>query len=166
MSKTLLLIDNVAFAKKREQLDGHLTLSDCQRLTELLNTEADVKVASGTIQYNLQGDTNSLGQHQLHLSIEADLTATCQRCLSPMQLKLDLQFHYLITNIESDQPEESDEIDLQEPSPAMDLLSLIEDEVIMAVPIAPTHKQNCGPQVTTSGEKPNPFAVLKGFIKP
>jgi uncharacterized protein len=48
----------------------------------------------------------------------------------------------------------------------MDVVQLIEDEIIMALPIAPTHEQNCGPQVMQSGEKPNPFAVLKGLIKP
>lgn len=166
MRKTSLLIDNIAFAKKREELNGHLTLGDCERLAELLNAEAGAKAASDTIQFTLQGDTNSLGQHQLHLSIETDLTATCQRCLTPMPLILKLQYHYLITSVETDQPEESDDIDLQEPSLAMDLLSLIEDEIIMALPIAPTHEDNCGPQVTQSGEKPNPFAALKGLIKP
>ena len=47
----------------------------------------------------------------------------------------------------------------------MDIAALIEDEIIMALPIAPMHEVICGEVVTQSGEKPNPFAVLKGIIK-
>lgn len=166
MSKAILLIDNVAFAKIRDQIEGHLTIEQCTRLKELLNADIHNKVATDTINYQLQGEVDDLGQPHLRLFIQADLTATCQRCLEPMQLNLNRQYHYMITSVESEQLEDSDDIDLQEPSPAMDLLSLIEDEIIMAVPIAPTHEQNCGPQITQSGEKPNPFAALKGLIKP
>jgi len=47
----------------------------------------------------------------------------------------------------------------------MDLLTLIEDEIIIATPIAPLHEGNCAHGTMQSGEKPNPFAVLKGLIK-
>jgi uncharacterized protein len=47
----------------------------------------------------------------------------------------------------------------------MDLQKLIEDEIIMATPIAPTHEGHCAQGTMQSGEKPNPFAVLKGLIK-
>jgi uncharacterized protein len=52
----------------------------------------------------------------------------------------------------------------------MDLVALIEDEMLMALPIAPVHAEDCNDNlhngVAESGEKPNPFAVLKGLIKP
>jgi uncharacterized protein len=163
MSKTSITIDNVAFAKKREQLEGNLTLEQCARLAEL--TRAKTHHAD-TIYYNLRGEPDNMGRPHLNLAIRADLTVTCQRCLEPMALNLNRQYHYMITDIESDDPEDSDDIDFQEPSSAMDVIQFIEDEIIMALPIAPTHEHNCGPQVTESGEKPNPFAVLKGLIKP
>jgi uncharacterized protein len=47
----------------------------------------------------------------------------------------------------------------------MDVIALIEDELIMAMPIAPTHNHDCVKLVTQSGEKPNPFAVLKDLVK-
>ncbi len=56
--------------------------------------------------------------------------------------------------------------DLLQANANMDLAALIEDEVIMALPIAPTHENACVELVTQSGEKPNPFAALKGLIKP
>lgn len=83
-----------------------------------------------------------------------------------MPLKMKLDFNYLITDIDDTDVEDSDDIDLQEPSQTMDLIALIEDEIIMAMPIAPIHEEDCGAIATQSGEKPNPFAVLKGLIKP
>ncbi len=165
MSKPSLIIDNIAFAKKHEKLQSELTLNDCPRLTALL-VESAGGSHEGSIQYILEGETNSLGQHILHLSLTAQLNVKCQRCLEAMPLSLDLEYQYLITSIASDQPEESDDVDLQEPSADMDIAALIEDEVIMALPFAPTHAEACGPQVTQSGEKPNPFAALKGLLKP
>ncbi len=88
-----------------------------------------------------------------------------------MPLILALNFNYSI----SDMPEgdllanaadETDDIDLQPVSQHMDVIALIEDELIMALPIAPVHEQACASLVNQSGEKPNPFAVLKSLIKP
>ncbi len=92
-----------------------------------------------------------------------------------MPLNMHREFNYLINDtplseFEFSDIEQNDDIDLVEPSPAMDLVSLIEDEMLMALPIAPAHEEDCSASinkgVTQSGEKPNPFAVLKGLIKP
>jgi uncharacterized protein len=163
MSKTTLLIDNVVFAKKQEQLEGGLTLAQCTRLAELTHVDTHEK---DIIHYALKGEPDNLGRPHLGLTVKAELTVTCQRCLEPMPLSLNRQYHYMITDVESDDPEDTDDIDFQEPSSAMDVIQLVEDEIIMAMPIAPTHEHSCGPQITESGEKPNPFAVLKGLIKP
>ncbi len=180
MSTQPLLIDNVAFAKRGERLAGSLTLADCPRLAELLASQADNSSASFTgnsdsqggdiINFTINGETNAAGQHFLHLSLDAMLNAYCQRCLEQMPLNLNLSFDYLIGEIDADDSdvayvEEEDEYDLQEPSQAMDLLRLVEDEIIMALPIAPTHDGDCAKGTMQSGEKPNPFAVLKGLIK-
>jgi uncharacterized protein len=166
MSTHPLFIDNIAFAKKNERLAGSLTLADCPRLTELAQTNPSKNPAEVVIDYVLEGKTDSVGQHLLSLSLITNLTTTCQRCLSPMPLKLKLYFNYMITDIDATDVEDSDDVDLQEPSQTMDLIALIEDEIIMAMPIAPVHEEDCGAIVTQSGEKPNPFAALKGLIKP
>lgn len=175
MSNHPIFIDNVAFAKKNEHLVGSLTLADCPRLAELLqgaskNVQSENNGA-GLISYTLQGETNSIGQHHLHLALKANLTTACQRCLQDMPLELTLNFNYLIgevsdTNVEEGNIDGSDDVDLQEASQTMDIITLIEDEIIMAMPIAPIHAEDCGAIVSQSGEKPNPFAVLKGLIKP
>lgn len=175
MSTHPLFIDNLAFAKKNERLEGVLSASDCPRLLELLQADlADGALKSGqdaiAIHYILQGSTEGVGQHYLRLIISAKLVVACQRCLNEMPITLKLTYNYLIGESAADDAEvgdiESDDVDLQEASQTMDIVKLIEDEVIMAMPIAPTHDEDCGAGVMQSGEKPNPFAVLKGLIKP
>lgn len=161
-----LFIDNVAFAKRDDEISGTLTLDDCKRLAEVLQ--------AAEIHYILQGE-NNLGRYTLRLQLEAELQVICQRCLNHMPLNVQREFHYLINDTplneyEFSDLEENDDVDLVDPSPAMDLISLIEDELLMAMPIAPTHIEDCSANlkdgVAQSGEKPNPFAVLKGLIKP
>ncbi len=184
MSIQPLLIDNIAFAKRNEHLAGALSLADCPRLAELLASQApnvqhgsvDINalnniMPNNKIHYILDGETNAMGQHFLHLTLTSNLTTFCQRCLEIMPLNLNLSFHYRISDAnfnhsEIDDMEDSDDYDLQEASQSMSLIALIEDEVIMALPIAPIHEHDCAAAVTQSGEKPNPFAVLKGLIKP
>ena len=166
MNTHSLLIDNIAFAKHDEHIEGTLTLAECTRLADLLQ--------SAEIHYTLQGE-NNLGRFMLNLQLDASLQVSCQRCLNPMPLHLQREFHYLINDTplsdnEFTDLEQIDDVDLQEPSQAMDLVALIEDEMLMALPIAPTHEVDCSGTInkglTESGEKPNPFAVLKGLIKP
>ena len=177
MNNHSILIDNLVFSKNNEQLTGVLTLADFPRLAELLQSEADHSATSiseaspSSIVYTLQGKTDPAGQHYLHLKLNANLKTTCQRCMGEMPLKLVLDFNYLIgdaavNDIEASEIEGSDDLDLQQASVAMDVKALIEDEIIMAMPIAPIHEQNCGAIITQSGEKANPFAALKGLIKP
>lgn len=172
-----LLIDNIAFAKRSEHLAGVLSLSDCKRLSELLESQHPAGVQkkepsrAGLIEFSLTGETNAVGQCFLHLAVTAKFTTFCQRCLEEMPLDLNLNFDYLITHqnlddLDGNEVEDIDEYDLQEASQSMDVGALIEDEVMMALPIAPTHANACGADVMQSGEKPNPFAVLKGLIKP
>ena len=180
MSTQPLLIDNVAFAKRSERLAGTLTLADCPRLSEMLGSQAlnpsasladkSTSIDNTVINYTISGETNAVGQHFLHLSLTANLNTYCQRCLEQMPLNLNLSFDYLITEIDAGDSDvayvdDNDDYDIQEPSQAMDLQRLIEDEIIMATPIAPTHEGHCAQHTMQSGEKPNPFAVLKGFIK-
>jgi len=174
MTKQTLFIDNLAFAKKNERLAGNLSLADCSRLNELLQYSAvmtqSINNPAGSISYILQGSTDAAGRHLLNLSLITKLTTTCQRCLGEMPLNLSLNFNYLIsevsdTDLSSVEIDNSDDIDVQQASQNMDIIALLEDEIIMAMPIASIHKGDCGVIVSQSGEKANPFAVLKGLIK-
>ncbi len=167
-NQTNITIDNLAFAKNNERLAGRLQLADCQRLQAILAQSLQYTAAAGEvgqIQYELIGRANAL-QHFLQLNISASLMTACQRCLNAMPLTLTLSFNYLISDINDEafealELDDHDDYDMQQASPSMDVAALIEDEVIMALPFAPTHAEDCAAPTMQSGEKPNPFAVLK-----
>ena len=60
---------------------------------------------------------------------------------------------------------ENDEFDAIEATPDMDVVALVEDEIVLAVPFAPRHEQCEAPRPTGGVEKKSPFAALAGFRK-
>lgn len=161
-------IDNLAFAKKQDKLSGDVPMASCERLAELLQHEtlSPADTAQDSIHYTLQGSANSLSQHHLKLSIQAKLTTPCQRCLAPTTFDLNLNYIYQLENIEDDAVDEADDVDFLAIDQTMDLNALIEDELLTALPIAPTHQEGCTLKNNESGKAPNPFEALKALIKP
>lgn len=173
MANQNFLIDNLAFAARGEQLQGELPVHKFSRLNDLIASQLPNSTnaeQAGQIKFTLNGEKNVLGQCFLHLTIDARLVTYCQRCLSEMPLSLTMHFHYLISDVGADPMEDvdasiDDDFDIQEACEAMDVKLLIEDEIIMALPISPLHEHGCVAHVMESGEKLNPFAVLKDLIK-
>lgn len=160
MTQKSLIINNLEFAKNQLILDGDVEVVSLTRLSEMLANNSKSQV-----RFKLTGASKQLSQPSLHLSITANLAVTCQRCLDEMTVNLNLNLDYLISSTEINQAEESDDIDWLEANHEMDVSELIEDELLLAMPIAPTHAHDCCKQSTQSGDKPNPFAALKGLIK-
>ena len=156
-----LIIHNLEFAEAQQTLAGEIDAANCERLAETLS--ASGKAAN--INFKLTGAAKQLRNPSLHLHIEAKLPVTCQRCLDEMQVQLSLDFNYIICKELPIETDETDDTDWLEAAPDMNVQALIEDELLLAMPIAPMHAHDCSQQSMQSGEKPNPFAVLKGLIK-
>jgi len=157
-----LLINNLEFAKKNQEISGQIAIASCKRLAELISSsEGHVT----DIRYRLTGSAKKMSLPSLFLQIEAQLPLLCQRCLEEIELNFALEFNYLITNKEISEIEENDDIDWLEASQEMDLIELIEDELLTAMPIAPMHETACSQTSLQSGKKLNPFAILKGRFK-
>jgi uncharacterized protein len=155
-----LIINNLEFATSQQTLDGALDTKACSRLVELLDD-----AQKSNIEYSLIGHAKRLSMPSLQLNIHAALQVTCQRCLQAMPIDLALTFDYLIGNEMPSELDTIDDADWLEATSDMDLGELIEDELLLAMPIAPKHEENCQLLKSESGEKPNPFAVLKGKIQ-
>ena len=156
-----LIIHNLEFAEAQQTLAGEIDAANCERLAETLS--ASGKAAN--INFKLTGAAKQLRNPSLHLHIEAKLPVTCQRCLDEMQVQLSLDFNYIICKELPIETDETDDTDWLEAAPDMNVQALIEDELLLAMPISPMHDHDCSKQSMQSGEKPNPFAVLKGLIK-
>ena len=95
----------------------------------------------------------------------------CQRCLSPVDtlLSVDRWFRFVADEATAEAQDEESEEDLLVVSRDFDLRALIEDELLMEIPVMPVHDVCPTPvQLSSSDEdfkaaeeaKPNPFAVL------
>ena len=107
----------------------------------------------------------------LHLEAEAVVPLVCQRCLSPVDslLSVDRWFRFVADEATAEAQDEESEEDLLVVSRDFDLRALIEDELLMEIPVMPAHDVCPTPvQLSSSDEdfkaaeeaKPNPFAVL------
>ncbi|MEO1946796.1 MAG: YceD family protein [Methylophilaceae bacterium] len=157
-----LLINNLDFAKKQDEVTQDIDIERCERLLDLIEKDQQLL---GRISYTLTGRAAELGLPSLALHVEAALPVLCQRCLQIMQLDLSADYTYVITENEPEPFAGDEEVDWLEISREMNVDELVEDELLMAIPLGPLHKHACKPLVKEDVEKPNPFAVLKNLIK-
>lgn len=111
-------------------------------------------------------------RHWLRLEASAQLIVTCQRCMHPLSLDLKVKRRFLVAPNEAlaDKLEDSaqDDYDVIAHDKQFDLLALIEDELLLALPIVPKHSQ-CEPPVLAQTEaahestRQRPFAVLSAL---
>lgn len=111
----------------------------------------------------------------LQLRASAQLPLTCQRCLTPVVqvLTVDRWFRF-VDSEEVAQAEDDDcEEDLLVFESQFDLLNLLEDELLMALPLVPMHEtcpdlpalahRSRVPGPADGDDRPHPFAVLAGL---
>ena len=155
-----LVIDPQRFVREARQLQGSLELAQLPRLHDLL-----AQVAGG-VQYRLQGLTGERGQSRLHLEVSGVLPLICQRCLGAVQEELDIAtlLELVPEGVELTQEElEDDSLDFLPVAGALDVLALIEDEILLALPVAPRHEACDLPSDADAGERPHPFAALSAL---
>lgn len=112
----------------------------------------------------------------MHLEAATALPLVCQRCLHPVDVPLvvDRSFRFVADEATAAAEDDEAEEDLLALSRNFDLLELVEDELLMELPVAPRHDV-CPEPVKMSaedpafdaagGERENPFAVL-GKLRP
>ena len=107
----------------------------------------------------------------LDLKADAELPLTCQRCLKPVPVSLDVdqQVRFVETEAQAEAEDEVAEEDVLALTPEFDLLALVEDELILAVPLVALHgacsPEGYDPAVEAPIEKTNPFSVLAALKK-
>lgn len=165
-------LDTRAFAQDGGKLDGLLLLKDLPRLRE----EATGECGNLPVRWSAQGQWRTVagGPEQAWLQLEATaaIPLVCQRCLTPVEVALQVSRPFRFVADEATALEEDDaaEEDLLVQSQSFDLVELVEDELIMDLPAVARHSQ-CPVAVKLSvvdpdfepldGAKPNPFAVLQ-----
>jgi uncharacterized protein len=107
----------------------------------------------------------------VHLEAQATLPLVCQRCLHPVEVPLlvNRSFRFVADEATAAAEDDTAEEDLLALSRSFDLKELVEDELLMEVPVAPFHEV-CPEPVKMSAADPefeqaterreHPFAAL------
>ena len=112
----------------------------------------------------------------LHLTADTLIPLTCQRCMSVVQnaLQIDQWYRFVASEDIAMAEDDSSDEDLLVLSPQFDLGELLEDELLMALPLVPMHDTCPELPVFSTGaldvptavaDKPNPFAALAQLKK-
>lgn len=156
-----LTIDGFAFAREGGALQGTLPISELTRIHDQL------AAVSGEVLFSVRGKlvrgVAGAGESQLRVRVQAALQLACQRCLGAIALDLDVDrlFRLVPEDTELTQEElEDDGCDVLPVAGALDLVALIEDEILLALPVAPRHEHCEVADNDGAGERVYPFAIL------
>ena len=155
-------IDSLDFAHRGGELSGEVPVEELPRMADML---ADL---DGKISYTLRGLTGYDRKPQLELMLDGQCNLRCQRCLNalfyPIKLVCRLR---LVSEGETDSGDiEDDEVDSIPADQRLDVLALIEEELLLSLPIAPKHGSGeCEIAAEGLSRTNNPFAVLAGLKK-
>ena len=105
--------------------------------------------------------------------ISGSVVMDCQRCLEPVEIKLDCDISLGIVDDEEEAELLPDQLDPLVAGEESQLYELLEDELILALPIVPVHEECDPPSADNAGEqedievpeRENPFAVLASLKK-
>jgi uncharacterized protein len=119
-----------------------------------------------SLAFVLRGFENKLREPCLELFIEGKLHLICQRCSEKLEHMILLKSEFLIkeeTQLTFFQIDDHADYDLIAGNAKMDVLSLIEDEIILSLPVAPKHENDkCYYKKTDEMlNRIHPFADLK-----
>jgi uncharacterized protein len=154
-------IDSLDFAENSRQITAETQLAALPRLLDILDNP------EGSLKYTIHGGVDKLGNRLLDISITGVCHLRCQRCLAAMDHPLRITERLLLADQASLDALSDDEV-LEDESfesiladAHLDVLALLEEEIILSLPIAPRHELgDCQTAEGLNKQKDNPFAVL------
>lgn len=160
--KEQITINSLEFAQKSHSIRGTIAPRDLERLQDMLFSN------DGSLNYQLQGGINAQGKPELRLALEGELMLACQRCMGGLKHRVDSVSRLVIVSGEEMMPapdDEQDDEDFLVADPRFDVVALIEDEILLGLPMAPLHDTaECGANAVAATEKrESPFKVLQGL---
>lgn len=153
-------IDSLDFAENGKQIDAQVSVADLPRLLDMLDAP------QGVLHYVLQGGVDHLGRSVLDVSIDGNCQLRCQRCLHGLDYAIQHEARLLLCDQASldvlDDEEEA--LDGILADAHLDVLALLEEEILLSLPIAPRHDLGACQVAESEIEKKDeahPFAALE-----
>lgn len=156
-----VLISTLEFAEQSLEIHDKIRASDLPRLQDALFSN------HGEIEYRLVGDRASRGKRALRLKVRGSLGLVCQRCLGELIYPVDIDRYFELIEDESFLPDsdlDDDDVDYLIIEPNLNVTELVEEEVLLSLPMSLRHEGDCSSSVKALQERaPNPFQVLEGL---
>jgi uncharacterized protein len=168
------IIDTSAFSRSAGRIEGAVSLAGMERLATSL------REPGGEILLECEGRPDGRGRPALRMQLSGRLELRCDRCGGPLlhDVDVDREF-YFVRDMAELQAIPVDPLEVGEGlvgSERFELIPLIEEELILSLPISPRH-EGCDPQPGfgrgglhhdgASGEpEENPFAALQKLRRP
>ena len=152
-----LVIDSLEFARSGQQLQGTVAVAQLRRLADNLFDTA------GELKYALTGGTDADRRPRLEIRADGKINLRCQRCLGPVVYPVLVASSLLVLGTDAGgETAKFDDLDAVPADPSTDVLALVEDEVLLAIPFSPRHAEGqCSVVVANEPETAiSPFAVL------
>jgi uncharacterized protein len=144
------------------EISGEVPMAELPRMADLLTDLA------GKVSYVFRGLIGRDGKPLLELKLDGVCNLRCQRCLKTLTYPIELvSILRLVSEGELDESDiDDDEVDSIPAEKRLDVLALLEEELLLSIPIAPKH-ENGECQITAEciTRPMSPFAILAGLKK-
>jgi uncharacterized protein len=160
-------IDPYRFCYTKREITGEVELAQLTRLADALEN------SEGTVNITMQFDVDERGIPFVHGQFETTLSLVCERCLNvmPLPVKIDTKLALIKHEKQADNLTEEYEPWLVDNESPINPLDVVEDELILVLPLVPKHDNDCLPDEVWESkdenatedepEKPvSPFAAL------
>lgn len=194
-----LKLDVAAFVASGMALTGHWPMAELSRLAAsqwsatatadchdgsaparsgMAPTGADVTWSARGEQRRVTGGAPELW---LHLQAQAEVWLSCQRCLQPFAqpIEVERRLRFVRDEAQAEALDAELDDDVLALTRSLDLRELVEDELLLALPLVPRHERCPAPLPMSAGElddagddgdpdraddaRPNPFAALQAL---
>jgi len=159
-------LDVKSFAEEAGELASQDPLRGYPRLLEEAQGRAPDAPVSWSARAEIRNPRHVHPEVWLQLKAQALLPLTCQRCLQPVEVPVSIERSFRFVADEDMAAAEDDQSE--------DLVELVEDELLMDLPLAPRH-ESCPPVSVTladenfeesDAQRENAFAVLGKLKNP
>jgi len=151
-------IDGLAFARTAAVLKGRLGMESLPRLA--------LSGGSGAVlDFVLTGEINERGKSGLRLSVDGSVRLQCQRCLGSLEFPVQIEAQLEFAANEAEATAADDDIERVVASRELSVAALVEDEVLLALPMAPRHERCSAAAGLGADAKPSAFQALAALKK-
>lgn len=162
-----LVINALQFSHAADSLSGSILPENFARLQDFLADNA------GRIDYELSGGIDKYSRSTLSIKLRGTINLCCQRCLDKMPHPISMESELILARNDDELARYDEDclVDAILTSEELDVFTLIEDEIILGLPLSPRHPDVACLQIDKPHEtqnqidKTHPFAALKSLKK-